>query len=150
MTGQWPEGCGLPLRGDEVLYAAPRQNQTTAPAASPPLMETTHYILRVTDTPSSSAVTDSLDFRDAVASLQIQFASAKCVLCAFRGKHVIGFLGRFAPLRIQFLCPPEREILTTLCFEILMKPKAERRANFPLRGGKGTGFVGEHSDLRIQ
>ena len=41
---------------------------------SPPKGETTHYILRVASAPSSSAVTDSLDFRVADAPLQIQFA----------------------------------------------------------------------------
>ena len=50
--------------------------------SSPPKGETTHYILRVASAPSSSAVTDSLDFRVADAPLQIQFASAKCVRCA--------------------------------------------------------------------
>ena len=30
--------------------------------------------------------------------------------------------------------PPEGQILVALCFEVLMSPKAERRANFPLRG----------------
>ena len=39
-----------------------------------PKGETTHYILRVASAPSSSAVTDSLDFRVADAPLQIQFA----------------------------------------------------------------------------
>ena len=48
--------------------------------------ETTHYILRVAIAPSSTAVTDSLDFQVADAPLQIQFASAKCVRCAIHGK----------------------------------------------------------------
>ncbi len=39
-----------------------------------PKGETTHYILCVADAPTSSAVTDSLDFQVADASLQIQFA----------------------------------------------------------------------------
>ena len=34
--------------------------------------------------------------------------------------------------------PPEGEVLATLCLEILMRTKAERRANLPLRGGKRT------------
>ena len=37
---------------------------------------------------------------------------------------------------------PEGQILAALCLEGLMSTEAERRANFPLRGGKGTGFVG--------
>ena len=41
---------------------------------SPPKGETTHYILRVASAPSSTAVTDSLDFQVADAPLQIQFA----------------------------------------------------------------------------
>ena len=40
----------------------------------PPKGETTHYILRVANAPSHSAVTDSLDFQIADAPLQIQFA----------------------------------------------------------------------------
>ena len=47
-----------------------------------PKGETTHYILRVSSAPSTTAVTDSLDFQVADAPLQIQFASAKCVRCA--------------------------------------------------------------------
>ena len=46
--------------------------------------------------------------------------------------------------------PPEGEILAALYFELLMRVKVERQVKFPLRGGKGTGFVGEQSDLRIQ
>ena len=41
---------------------------------APPKGETTHYILRVAIAPSSTAVTDSLDFQVADAPLQIQFA----------------------------------------------------------------------------
>ena len=41
---------------------------------APPKGETTHYILRVASAPSSTAVTDSLDFQVADAPLQIQFA----------------------------------------------------------------------------
>ena len=39
-----------------------------------PKGETTHYILRVASAPSTTAVTDSLDFQVADAPLQIQFA----------------------------------------------------------------------------
>ena len=49
-----------------------------------PKEDTTHYDLRVAIAPSASAVTDSLDFRGAVASLQIQFPSATHVRCARR------------------------------------------------------------------
>ena len=44
--------------------------------------ETTHYDLRVAIAPSSSAVTDSLDFQVVGTPLQIQFASATHVRCA--------------------------------------------------------------------
>ena len=44
--------------------------------------ETTHYDLRVAIAPSSSAVTDSLDFQGVGTPLQIQFASATHVRCA--------------------------------------------------------------------
>ena len=45
---------------------------------------------------------------------------------------------------------PEGQILAALCDEMLMRTKAPRRADFPLRGGKGTGFVGKRSDPKIQ
>ena len=69
-----------------------------------PKGETTHYILRVASAPSSSAVTDLLDFQVADAPLQIQFASAKCVRCA--------------PLRsgaADWRSGPRRSILSVLC-----------------------------------
>ena len=54
-----------------------------------PLLSLTHWIFRLLMLPykssshsASTAVTDSLDFQVADAPLQIQFASAKCVLCA--------------------------------------------------------------------
>ena len=40
----------------------------------PPKGETTHYDLCVASAPSTTAVTDSLDFQVADAPLQIQFA----------------------------------------------------------------------------
>ena len=43
-------------------------------AGLPPKGETTHYDLCVASAPSSTAVTDSLDFQVADAPLQIQFA----------------------------------------------------------------------------
>ena len=46
--------------------------------------------------------------------------------------------------------PPMGEILAALCLVLLLRANAERRANFPLRGGKGTGFVGSRRRLRIQ
>ena len=55
-----------------------------------------------------------------------------------------------APYESCSLATPEGEILATLYFELLVRVKAERQVKFPLRGGKGTGFVGEQSDLRIQ
>ena len=46
--------------------------------------------------------------------------------------------------------PPEGEILATLIFEFLMRTKDEWQEDFPLRGGKGTGFVGSRRQPRIQ
>jgi hypothetical protein len=34
--------------------------------------------------------------------------------------------------------PPEGEVLAALCHEMLVSLEAERRADFPLRGGKRT------------
>ena len=65
--------------------------------SSPPKGETTHYILRVASAPSSSAVTDSLDFRVADAPLQIQFASASTAVT-----DSLDFQVADAPLQIQF------------------------------------------------
>ena len=62
-----------------------------------PKGETTHYILRVASAPSSSAVTDSLDFRVADAPLQIQFASASTAVT-----DSLDFQVADAPLQIQF------------------------------------------------
>ena len=36
--------------------------------------------------------------------------------------------------RLSATSSPEGQILAALCFEVLMRPKAEQRANFPLRG----------------
>ena len=79
---------------------------TPYPAApDSPKGETTHYILRVAIALSSTAVTDSLDFRVADAPLQIQFASAKCVRCASTGKRLT--------------CHPiQGENRTSLCFPV--------------------------------
>ena len=46
------------------------------------------------------------------------------------------------PYKSRSLATPEGEILATLCLAMLMRINAERRADFPHRGGKGTGFVG--------
>ena len=46
--------------------------------------------------------------------------------------------------------PPEGEVLAALGYEMIMRINAERRVNLPHRGGKGTGFVGECSDPKIQ
>ena len=54
------------------------------------------------------------------------------------------------PYESSSFATPEGEILAGLCLERLMSTEAERRANFPLRGGKGTGFVGSRRRLRIQ
>ena len=76
----------VPLRGE---VGASRRHFIAAFGGiythAPPKGETTHYILRVASAPSSTAVTDSLDFQVADAPLQIQFASAKCVRCAPKG-----------------------------------------------------------------
>ena len=40
--------------------------------------------------------------------------------------------------------PPEGEILAALCFEVLISPKAEQRANFPLRGKSRVAGIGVH------
>ena len=58
-----------------------------------------------------------------------------------KASHVI-FRSLSLPYKSRSLATPEGEILAALCLDVLMRPKAERRANFPLRGGKGTGFVG--------
>ena len=65
MTGQWPEGCGIAC-GDEVLYAAPRQNQTTAPAArgNAPLL-----VLRTTSPGGGSLLFAQLLLSQAVQSI---------------------------------------------------------------------------------
>ena len=47
-----------------------------------------------------------------------------CRMCTARGN---------APL-LPTASPPEGEILAALCLDVLMRSKAERRANFPLRG----------------
>ena len=119
-------------------------------AASPPKGETTHYILRVAGAPSKCvrcASTGKLLTRFSVTCGSLQ-----------HGYHrLTGFSGLFCsptnPVRWCDSCSlatPEGEILAALCLDVLMRPKAERRANFPLRGGKGTGFVGEQSDPKIQ
>ena len=66
-----------------------------------------------------------------------------------KASHEI-FSRLMAPYKFRSLATPEGEVLAALCLELLLSLKAERRANFPLRGGKGTGFVGEQGDLRIQ
>ena len=38
------------------------------------------------------------------------------------------------PYESSSFATPEGEILAALCFAMLMRPKAERRADFPLRG----------------
>ena len=64
---------------------------------APPKGETTHYILRVSGAPSTTAVTDSLDFQVADAPLQIQFASASTAVT-----DSLDFRVADAPVQIQF------------------------------------------------
>ena len=45
--------------------------------------------------------------------------------------------------------PPMQGALWVLS-SVLHDSKGKRRANLPLRGGKGTGFVGKRSDPKIQ
>ena len=66
-----------------------------------------------------------------------------------KASHEI-FSRLMAPYKFRSLATPEGEVLAGLCLEVLMSTEAERRANFPLRGGKGTGFVGSRRRLRIQ
>ena len=48
-----------------------------------------------------------------------------------KGKHVTGFSGRY---KSSSFATPEGEVLAALCLEVLMRLKAERRANLPHRG----------------
>ena len=57
-----------------MLYDAESQSRNADFISIAPKGKTTHYILRVASAPSSTAVTDSLDFQVADAPLQIQFA----------------------------------------------------------------------------
>ena len=41
------------------------------------------------------------------------------------------------PYKSRSLATPKGEVLAMLCLEVLMRPKAERRAKFPLRGKGG-------------
>ena len=49
--------------------------------------------------------------------------------------------------------PPEGEVLATLCLEMLMRTKAERRANLPLRGRcrrqKGCISIGRSPVMKV-
>ena len=63
-----------------------------------------------------------------------------------KASHVI-FRSLSLPYKSRSLATPEGEILAALCLDVLMRPKAERRANFPLRGKwcaapKGVHFHG--------
>ena len=46
--------------------------------------------------------------------------------------------------RLSATSSPEGQILAALCFEVLMRPKAEQRANFPLRGKSRAAGIGVH------
>ena len=48
------------------------------------------------------------------------------------------------PYKSRSLATPEGEILAALCFEMLMRTNAERRANFPLRGKWCAAPIGVH------
>ena len=48
------------------------------------------------------------------------------------------------PYKSRSLATPEGEILAALCFAMLMRPKAERRADFPLRGKWCAAPIGVH------
>ncbi len=107
--------------------------------------ETTHYILRVASAPSPTAVTDSLDFQVADASLQIQFASAKCVRCApLKGKRLTTFCASLCSYKMCSLCtaplrgPPiggqENDRVSYLCSAPYT---LSRFAGLPLKGKRG-------------
>ena len=67
--------CSEPVSRMLILPYDTESNSRNADFISiSPKGETTHYILRVASAPSTTAVTDSLDFRVADAPLQIQFA----------------------------------------------------------------------------
>ena len=66
-----------------------------------------------------------------------------------KASHEI-FSRLMAPCKFRSLATPEGEVLAALCLELLVSLEAERRADFHLKVGKGTGFVGEPRDPRIQ
>ena len=69
------------------------------------------------------------------------------------GKHVTGFAGRLQlPYESSSFATPRKRghYKAPLCCELLMKGLLFRALFFPLnRGGKGTRFVREQSNLRI-
>ncbi len=83
--------------------------------------ETTHYILRVASAPSTTAVTDSLDFQVADASLQIQLASAKCVRCASLRSG-----GRRLAVRKMIECHISAQPRTPFCHYVAFPLKGKR------------------------
>ena len=80
-----PEGCveGLcPQRGNDSLHFARRFAPSTTAVTDSLDFRVADAPLQIQFASASTAVTDSLDFQVADAPLQIQFASAKCVRCA--------------------------------------------------------------------
>ena len=105
-----PEGCVewlCPQRGNDSLHFARRF------------------------APSSTAVTDSLDFQVADAPLQIQFASAKCVRCASLRS------GGDSPMGLKVVdCPLGNDyevgvtgipFVSTVLHEVMLKPSSSGR-----------------------
>ena len=80
-----PEGCieGLcPQRGNDSLHFARRFAPSSTAVTDSLDFQVADAPLQIQFASASTAVTDSLDFQVADAPLQIQFASAKCVRCA--------------------------------------------------------------------
>ena len=95
-----------------------------------PKGETTHYILRVASAPSTTAVTDSLDFQVADAPLQIQFASAKCVRCASLRSG-----GRRLAVRKMIECHIFAQPRTPFCHYVAFPLKGKREIWREKQGG---------------
>ena len=70
--------------------------------------------------------------------LQPGFARWKCTPSAYgtspRESVSRDFQVALLPYKSRSLATPEGEVLAMLCLEVLMRPKAERRAKFSLRG----------------
>ena len=80
-----PEGCVerlCPHRGNDSLHFARRFAPSSTAVTDSLDFQVADAPLQIQFASASTAVTDSLDFQVADAPLQIQFASAKCVRCA--------------------------------------------------------------------